>query len=56
VREYYSPSIESGKYEVVLDIESNSFFKLPKVSIAGSSIIKIEPNELNLIELDLIAD
>jgi hypothetical protein len=37
-----------------LQIEGNSFFDLPEINIAGNAIIKIEPDENNFIELELV--
>ncbi|MBC8371719.1 MAG: carboxypeptidase regulatory-like domain-containing protein [Planctomycetes bacterium] len=55
-REYYYPHLLAGQYNVKLLIERNSFFNLPEINISGSSIIKIEPDENNFIELDLVAN
>ena len=55
-REYYYPHLLAGDYKVQLQLESNSFFSLPEISIAGNAIIKIEPDENNFIELDLVAN
>ena len=54
-REYYYPDLSAGDYKVLLQIEGNSFFNLPEINIAGNAIIKIEPDENNFIELELIA-
>ena len=53
-REYYYPNLSAGDYKVLLQIEGNSFFDLPEINIAGNAIIKIEPNENNFIELELV--
>ena len=53
-REYYYPDLSAGDYKVLLQIEGNSFFNLPEINIAGNAIIKIEPDENNFIELELI--
>ena len=54
-REYYYPDLSAGDYKVLLQIEGNSFFNLPEIKIAGNAIIKIEPDENNFIELELVA-
>ncbi|MGY8733658.1 MAG: hypothetical protein ACKVK0_16070, partial [Pirellulales bacterium] len=53
-REYYYPDLSAGDYKVLLQIEGNSFFNLPEIKIAGNAIIKIEPDENNFIELELV--
>ena len=53
-REYYYPDLSAGDYKVLLQIEDNSFFNLPEMNIAGNAIIKVEPDENNIIELELI--
>ena len=53
-REYYYPDLSAGDYKVLLQIEGNSFFNLPEINIAGNAIIKIEPDENNFIELELV--
>jgi protocatechuate 3,4-dioxygenase beta subunit len=54
--EYYYPHLLAGQYQVELQIERNAFFDLPEINIAGSSVIKIEPDENNFIELDLVVN
>jgi hypothetical protein len=46
----------AGQYQVELQIERNAFFNLPEINIAGSSVIKVEPDEHNFIELDLVVN
>ena len=53
-REYYYPDLSAGDYKVLLQIDGNSFFNLPEIKIAGNAIIKIEPDENNFIELELV--
>jgi hypothetical protein len=53
-REYYYPDLSAGDYKVLLQIEGDSFFNLPEINIAGNAIIKIEPDENNFIELELL--